>query len=265
MPAPAFSQTISVVVPTLDEAENIEPLVRQISSRIPVLEIIFVDDGSKDGTGDKIRSLSTEYPLRLIERERPEFGLSGAVIAGARVARGELLVVMDADLSHPPRHIPDLVRPILDDTADMVIGSRYVRGGSTPGWPLWRKILSRVAAGAAYPLTRVHDSMCGFFAMRPGLLLELTPAANGFKIAFEAIVQGHGGLRVLEIPIAFRDRTQGRSKMDFDEAFLFFCRWLAAIATIGLRKTSREPFGEEVVPVTLSVRESEAVSLQVPL
>jgi len=161
---------------------------------------------------------------------------------------------MDADLSHPPQNIPDLVRPIIRGAADMVIGSRYIRGGSTPGWPLWRKVFSRVAAGIAYPLTRIHDSMCGFFAMRPARLLELTPAANGFKIAFEAIVQGHGGLRVLEVPIVFRDRTRGRSKMDFGEAFLFFCRWLAAIATIGLRKTSHRRDEETILPVGLSGR-----------
>jgi dolichol-phosphate mannosyltransferase len=253
MTASTFSQTVSVVIPTLDEAENIEALVEQIGANgIPVLEIIFVDDGSKDGTCKKIRALSTEYPLRLIERERPEFGLSGAVIAGARAARGELLVVMDADLSHPPQNIPDLVRPIIEGVADMVIGSRYVRGGSTPGWPLWRKVFSRVAAGVAYPLTRVHDSMCGFFAMRPARLLELTPAANGFKIAFEAIVHGHGNLRVLEIPIAFRDRTRGRSKMSFGEAFLFFCRWLAAIASIALGRTPRPCDEEKILPVSLS-------------
>lgn len=245
-------QKISIIVPTLDEAENIEPLVQQIAaSGVPLEEIVFVDDGSCDGTCDKIRALSTKYPLRLIERVSPEMGLAGAVIAGAHAASGEWLVVMDADLSHPPQKIPDLVRPIAEAAADMVIGSRYVRGSSTPGWPVWRKILSRIAAASAYPLTRVHDSMCGFFAMRRTLLLELTPAANGFKIAFEAIVKGGGGLRVLEIPIVFRDRTRGRSKMNFDEAFLFFCRWLAAIATIGLRQTSRPRYAPAILPATL--------------
>ena len=125
MLAPTPPQTVSVVIPTLDEAENIESLVERIAANgIPILEIIFVDDGSKDGTCQKIRALSTGYPLRLIERERPEFGLSGAVIAGARAARGELLVVMDADLSHPPQNIPDLVRPISAGTADRGFGSR---------------------------------------------------------------------------------------------------------------------------------------------
>ena len=136
---------------------------------------------------------------------------------------------MDADLSHPPEKIGELLRPLLEDRADIVIGSRYVHGGSTPGWPLWRKILSRSAAGVAYPLTGVHDSMCGFFALPRKLLLELTPAATGFKIAFEALVQGGKNLRVLEIPIAFRDRARGVSKMSFGVAVLFAFRWIAAM------------------------------------
>lgn len=221
---------ISVIVPTLNEAENVEPLVRRITGCDPLLhEILFIDDGSADDTRDRVRALARSAPVRLIERDSPTLGLSGAVIAGARAAGGDLLVVMDADLSHPPERIADLVRPVANGSADMVIGSRYVAGGSTPDWPLWRKVMSRVAAGAAYPLTGVHDSMSGFFAMRRGLLLELTPTATGFKIAFETIVHGGRGLRVIEVPIVFRDRARGTSKMTFDVALLFFGRWLAAV------------------------------------
>jgi dolichol-phosphate mannosyltransferase len=221
---------ISLVIPTLNEAENIEPLMARLAQCQPRLdEIIFVDDGSTDGTRERIRSLNANSSVRLIERETPAFGLSGAVIAGARAASGDWLVVMDADLSHPPEKIAELLRPLLEDRADIVIGSRYVQGASTPGWPLWRKILSRTAAGLAYPLTGVHDSMCGFFALPRKLLLELTPAATGFKIAFEALVQGGKNLRVLEIPIAFRDRVRGVSKMSFGVALLFAFRWIAAM------------------------------------
>ena len=221
---------ISLVIPTLNEAENIEPLVARLIQCQPRLEeIIFVDDGSTDGTRERIRSLSGNASVRLIERDTPALGLSGAVIAGARAAAGDWLVVMDADLSHPPEKIAELLRPLLEDRADIVIGSRYVEGGSTPGWPLWRKILSRSAAALAYPLTGVHDSMCGFFALPRKLLLELTPAATGFKIAFEALVQGGKNLRVLEIPIAFRDRTRGVSKMSLGVAVLFAFRWIAAM------------------------------------
>jgi dolichol-phosphate mannosyltransferase len=118
----------------------------------------------------------------------------------------------------------------------MVTGSRYIHGGSTPGWPLWRKLMSRAAAAAAYPLTRVHDSMCGFFAIRRDVLLELAPAATGFKIAFETIVHGGGRLRVLEVPIAFRDRSRGTSKMTFNVALVFFLRWVAAVARLQFRR-----------------------------
>jgi dolichol-phosphate mannosyltransferase len=222
--------SISIIVPTLNEAENVAPLTGQImASGIEPIEIIFVDDGSTDGTAEKIRALAAEFPVRLVVRENPTLGLSGAVVAGARVAAGDLLVVMDADLSHPPGRIPDLVRPLREDVCDMVIGSRYVQGGTTPGWPLWRKVMSRAASAFAYPLTLVHDSMCGFFAIPRSLLLERAPAATGFKIAFEIIVHSRHNLRVQEIPIAFRDRAQGASKMTFRVAAVFFFRWLAAI------------------------------------
>lgn len=222
--------SLSVIVPTLNEVENVEPLVRQITSVISnAAEILIVDDGSADGTRERVQSLGAQYPVRLIERNEPTLGLSGAVIAGAHEARGEILVVMDADLSHPPDRIPNLTEPLLEGRADMVIGSRYVKGGTTPGWPLYRKTMSRLAAGIAYPLTGVHDSMCGFFAIRRERLLELAPHATGFKIAFETIVRGGKNLRVLEIPIAFRDRARGTSKMSLGVASVFALRWLAAL------------------------------------
>lgn len=238
---------ISVIIPTLNEVENIEPLLDRILQCRPAPdEIIFVDDGSTDGTRERIRSFSASAPVRLIERNAPVFGLSGAVIAGARAAAGDLLVVMDADLSHPPEKMAELVRPILDGTADMVIGSRYVRGALTPGWPVWRKMMSRIAAGIAYPLTGVHDSMCGFFAMRRASLLELTPAATGFKIAFEAIVRGGKQLRVLEIPIVFRDRARGTSKMSLRVALRFAFSWLAAASRLRFRRKSIPPQGAAI-------------------
>jgi dolichol-phosphate mannosyltransferase len=222
---------LTIIVPTLNEVENIEPLVRQIALALPECdEIIFVDDGSTDGTQQTVRALGQEFPLQLIERTEPALGLAGAVIEGARVAHGEIVVVMDADLSHPPDELPNLVRPLVENRADMVIGSRYVRGGSTPGWPVSRKIMSRLAAALAYPLTGVHDSMCGFFAIRKARLLQLAPHATGFKIAFETIVRGGRDLRVLEIPIAFRDRARGTSKMRLSIAMIFAMRWLAALA-----------------------------------
>jgi dolichol-phosphate mannosyltransferase len=183
-----------------------------------------------DGTRESIRSFAGSAAIELIERDAPSLGLAGAVVAGARAAVGQWLVVMDADLSHPPEKISELLQPLLEGNADIVIGSRYVNGGSTPGWPVWRRILSRLAAALAYPLTGVHDSMCGFFAMPTHLLLELAPGAAGFKIAFEVLVQGGRNLRVVEIPIIFRDRSRGVSKMSFGVASLFGFRWGIAMA-----------------------------------
>jgi dolichol-phosphate mannosyltransferase len=219
--------SVSIIVPTLNEAENIAPLVSQIiASAVPFREILFVDNNSTDASRDMIRALAASHPIRLIEQDHAELGLAAAIISGALAAEGEVVLVMDADLSHPPERIKDLLAPLFAGTADMVIGSRYVPGGSTPGWPLWRLLLSRIGAALAYPLTGVHDSMCGFFAIARSRLLELASPAAGFKIAFETIVRGGGTLRVSEIPIAFRNRIRGKSKMSFGIALRFSCRWL---------------------------------------
>ena len=238
--AASHLSSLSVVVPTLNEADNVAPLIEQIAAAAPdYAEIIVVDDGSNDGTPERVHELANRFRLNLIQRNEPALGLAGAVIAGARAAHGEIVVVMDADLSHPPDQIPNLVRPLREDHADIVIGSRYVRGGTTPGWPLPRRLMSRAAAAAAYPLTGVHDSMCGFFAIRRTRLLELAPKATGFKIAFEAIARGGRDLRVIEIPIAFRDRARGVSKMTLRIAIVFAARWLAALWRRLFRRSAR--------------------------
>jgi dolichol-phosphate mannosyltransferase len=226
----ATDPSISIIIPTRNEAENIVPLVSQIvATAVPLHEIVFVDADSTDGTLDIIRSLAASHPIRLIEQDPGAPGLASAITAGAAMARGEWLVVMDADLSHPPERINDLLAPLRIGAADLVIGSRYVPGGSTPGWPVWRRVLSRVGSGLAYPLTGVHDSMCGFFAIARSRLLDLATQAIGFKIVFEIIVRGQPTLKVVEIPIVFRDRTRGRSKMSIGVALRFFWRWSIAV------------------------------------
>ena len=233
----ASDLSVSIIIPTRNEVENISALVsRIVSAAVPFHEIVFVDDHSADGTPETIRSLAAIYPIRLIEQNSTAPGLAAAIVAGAAAAEGELLLVMDADLSHPPERINDLLTPLRVGAADMVIGSRYVAGGSTPGWPFWRRMLSRAGSGLAYPLTGVHDSMCGFFAIWRSRLLELAAPAIGFKIAFEVIVRGRPTLRVVEIPIAFQDRTRGQSKMSFGIAVQFFRRWILAVCRRRLRR-----------------------------
>jgi len=226
----AHAQSVSIVVPTLNEEENIAPLVSQISAcAVPFREILFVDDHSTDATRAEIRALEGNHPVRLIEQNDGDLGLAGAIMSGARAAEGEILLVMDADLSHPPERIKDLLAPVLAGTADLVVGSRYIKGGTTQGWPMWRRIVSRAGAVLAFPLTGLHDSMCGFFAIGRSRLLELAPETSGFKIVFETVVRAGGTLRVREIPIIFRERTRGRSKMSLGIALRFFFHWARAM------------------------------------
>lgn len=226
----SFSNSVSIIVPTLNEEENIVPLVSEIAAcAIPFREILFVDDHSNDATRDKIRTLADDHPIRLIDQDGVGPGLAGAIMSGAQAARGEILLVMDADLSHPPDRIQDLLAPLFAGTADLVVGSRYVKGGSTTGWPTWRRIMSRTGAALAYPLTGLHDSMGGFFAISRSRLLELAPQTSGFKIVFETMVRARGMLRAREIPIVFRERAHGKSKMSVSVALRFFSRWLRAM------------------------------------
>jgi dolichol-phosphate mannosyltransferase len=237
----------AIIVPTLEEVDNIVPLVEQIEqTNVPFSEIIFVDDGSTDGTREKIRGLTAQHRVRLIARDGAERGLAGAILAGAHDSTADLFVVMDADLSHPPGKIATLLQPILANEADLVVGSRYIPGGATPGWPAWRRFLSRVASQVAYPLTGVHDSMGGFFAIRRECLLRFASQAAGFKIVFETIVRGRGSLRVREVPIVFRDRQCGTSKMSLAQAIRFAAAWSRAIGRrVTERKSAAQPLPAE--------------------
>jgi dolichol-phosphate mannosyltransferase len=240
----SFSNSVSIIIPTLNEEENILPLVSEIAAcAVPFREILFVDDHSTDATCDRIRALAASRPIRLIEQDGAGPGLATAIMLGARAAKGEILLVMDADLSHPADRIKDLVAPLFAGTTDLVVGSRYVNGGSTPGWPAWRRAVSRAGAALAHPLTGLHDSMCGFFAIDRSRLLELAPQTSGFKIIFETMLRARGTLRVREVPIVFRERVHGKSKMSFGVALRFFLRWLHAMFEHVVRGMSRRESG----------------------
>lgn len=210
---------ISVIVPTFREAENLPHLVARLESlrdaEVLDLELVIVDDDSRDGTPDVVAALGKPW-VRLIVRSG-ERGLSTAVVHGLNAARHDLLVVMDADLSHPPERIPALVAA-LGAGADMAVGSRYVPGASTDeAWGLLRWINSQVATLMARPLTSIRDPMSGFFALRRQTLAaadELSPV--GYKIGLELIVKCHCRY-VREVPIHFSNRFRGESKLDLRE------------------------------------------------
>ena len=208
---------VSIIVPTRNEADNIDLLLQRIFAveylRSVDHEVIFVDDSSTDATRENIRKWCAKKPVRLVERDYGK-GLASAVIAGAAQAAFDTALVMDADLSHPPEKIPDLIEPLLSQRCDMVIGSRYVEGGATPEWPRSRRVASKLATLPARLFTDVNDPMAGFFATATDQLKQLRPDVPGFKIGLEVLAVGGDSLRVQEVPIVFHDRFEGFSKMN---------------------------------------------------
>ncbi|MCA8984466.1 MAG: glycosyltransferase [Planctomycetaceae bacterium] len=220
LPAELFP-LVSVIVPTYKEAENLPVLVPQVSRVLArsgmSAEILIVDDNSPDATVAVCDKLRQEYPVRLLVRTTDR-GLSSAVIHGLRHARGSVLLVMDADLSHPPEKVPELVAAVLEQQGEFVIGSRYVSGGTTDDdWSLFRWINSQVATWLSRGLTAARDPMAGFFALSRQTFEraeQLNPI--GYKIGLELIVKC-GCQRVAEVPIHFKDRLHGESKLSLKE------------------------------------------------
>jgi dolichol-phosphate mannosyltransferase len=173
-------------------------------------ELIVVDDGSPDGTADLAESYADVHPVRVVRRPG-KAGLASAVLAGFDQARGDVLVVMDADLSHPPEAVPRLVSAIEHDGADLAVGSRYVTGGGTEDWPLRRRVVSRVACLIGNVLVPIRDCTSGFFAIRKSALVGVKLNPIGFKIGFEVMARGKYK-KAVEVPYVFRDRELGKSK-----------------------------------------------------
>ena len=209
-----------MIVPTYKEAENLPLLVPRIASALGRAglagEVIVVDDDSDDGTEGVCLALAECIPLRLLTR-RGERGLASAVLHGMRAARGDVLAVMDADLSHPPESLSALFEAVRAG-ADFAIGSRYAPGGSTdPAWSLYRRLNSHVARLLARPLARARDPLAGFFAMpRPLFAAAWGLQPVGYKIGLELLVKCRPR-RVVEVPIHFRERIHGVSKLSLRE------------------------------------------------
>jgi dolichol-phosphate mannosyltransferase len=213
---------VSVVVPTYKEAQNVRPLVAELAAALGAsgrtYEIIFVDDDSRDGIDKQIGQLAAQgQPVRLITRTGQR-GLSTAVICGFNEAGGAVLVCMDADLSHPPSAIPDMLKELDAPEVDFVIGSRYVRGGRTEeGWGVLRWLNSKVATLLARPFTSVKDPMAGFFALRKDTYARAaTLGPVGYKIGLELLVKCRCR-NVREVPILFSRRRAGASKLSLRE------------------------------------------------
>ena len=224
--APAGSEPdgsgVWVVVPTYNEAENVGPIAAAILAALPGATLLIVDDGSPDGTGAIADALaSTDLRIRVRHRTAKQ-GLGRAYLDGFGVALAggaEIVVQMDADWSHDPATLPALVRPVVDGDADLVIGSRYVRGGGVVDWGLGRRIISRGGSQFARIVLalRPHDLTGGFKAWRATTLGAIPfdgVHAGGYVFQIEMTFRAsRRSARVTESPITFRDRRVGQSKM----------------------------------------------------
>jgi dolichol-phosphate mannosyltransferase len=209
-----------MVLPTYNERERIAELVHAVFAACAPhgieLELVIVDDNSPDGTGEAADELARAHRIRVIHRSGKQ-GLGTAVVAGFAAASADVVGVMDADFSHPPGLVPRMLETFAATQADLVVASRYIPGGSTPDWPVKRRLLSRAACLLARPLSPVRDAASGFFLIRRDIARGTTIKAGGFKICLELIVRS-GATRLVEVPYRFDDREQGESKMSLREA-----------------------------------------------
>jgi dolichol-phosphate mannosyltransferase len=229
---------LSMIVPTYNEAGALPILVKRLRAALDgagiAFELVVVDDNSPDGTGRLAEALAASHPIRVLRRPE-KAGLASAVLAGLPIAQGDLIGVMDADLSHPPEVIPDMVRAIVDSAdVDLAVGSRYVSGGGIEDWPLRRTLVSAFANVLTRWLTPVRDATSGFFVIRRTAIEGVHLNPIGFKIGLETFARARHR-RYVEVPYVFTDRKHGLSKFGLPEvrsflkqlAILYWAKWRA--------------------------------------
>lgn len=221
-----------IIIPTYNEIDNIEAIIRKTMSVLPVFHILIVDDGSPDGTADTVKVLQKEFPERLFLIERQgKLGLGTAYLTGFDYALKngyQLIYEMDADFSHDPESLPDLRAAILEEGNDMAIGSRYVTGVNVVNWPMGRVLMSFFASKYVQFITGmpINDATAGFKCYSRRVLetikldkIRFVGYAFQIEMKFKAWKYG---FKIKEVPIIFTDRTRGTSKMSkriFKEAF----------------------------------------------
>jgi len=211
---------LSVVVPTFNERDNVTALYRKLDATLKGIawEVVFVDDNSPDGTWDVVRALARRDGRVRCLRRIGRRGLSGACIEGILASSAPFAAVIDADLQHDETQLPNMLSLLQNGEAELVIGSRYVEGGSADSFNRHRAGASALATEVAKRVlgVRVADPMSGFFMVRRDRFEQLAPelSTQGFKILLDVIATAHGKLRTVEVPYAFGSRLHGESKLD---------------------------------------------------
>jgi len=222
------TRSLSIIVPTYNESQNILKILDSVGKILPSwikTEIIVVDDSSPDGTGKVVeeyvkKSKKESGPsIEIIHREQKR-GLSSAILAGIQSAKGETVVVMDSDFSHPPQIIQKMIDELQHPECDIVVASRYVKGGSVTGWPFKRRLISKGATRIAQHGLgiKIKDPMSGFFAFKRHIIKNVKFDAIGYKMLLEILVKTKGVI-VKEIPYTFTNRKSGSSKLNMSVIF----------------------------------------------
>jgi dolichol-phosphate mannosyltransferase len=240
---PANLPILSVVVPTFNERDNVGVLYRKLEAALKGIawEVIFVDDNSPDGTSDVVRALAAQDPRVRCIRRIGRRGLSGACIEGILASSAPFAAVMDADLQHDEAQLPRMLELLRNGEAELVVGSRYVEGGSAASFNRQRAGASAFATEVAKRVLGVGiaDPMSGFFMIRRDRFEQLAPelSTQGFKILLDIVATAHGELRTVEIPFTFGSRLHGESKLDSMVALDFLGLVLAKFThdTVSLR------------------------------
>ena len=213
---------ISLITPTYNERENISLLVEEIFDVLKDysdidLELIVVDDNSPDGTGEVAESLVDRYPVKVVHRTG-KLGLGSAVMTGFERAERDLLGVMDADLSHDPIVLPQLIYGLRNH--DLAIGSRFDSESHVEQWDWYRRIISQLGVFLARQLTGVQDPLSGYFFLHRRVIKDMVLTSPGYKILLEILVKGHYE-SFMEVPFVFRNRQHSSSKLNWTEYYLF--------------------------------------------
>ena len=234
---------ISIIVPCYNEAESLPLLADKIFEVLNKNqidgELIVVDDNSPDGTGDIAEKLKEKYNIKVVHREG-KAGLSSAVVAGFKVASGDIFGVMDADLSHDPEIIPRLISPLEANKAQVAIGSRHVKGGGSENWPLIRRFISKTAIIMGRIVTNVRDVTSGYFFFRKEVIDGIDINPIGFKIGLEIFVKGNYE-HFIEIPFIFKDRRFGNSKLGKGEVINYIKHLFALRKYLSSHKDKKRP------------------------